>query len=158
MDNSYLRSLVTALRQNIEVLYITDNQAFSWQAYGSLWPTENEVYGAIASQFERFPKTYNLDNRPGSTPHTLLTQLEIRIKGSGGSDDFGLIYDHHEFVINHLNLEVGHNGITGTFANNELNQAFLGLEITRTFAGVNQGQDDLTKMRSVINFQWEYMR
>ncbi len=158
MNDSYLKSLVTALRQNIETLYVNDGQTFSWDAFGNLWPKENEVYGAIASQFEKFPKTYNLDNHSFSIPHIILCQLEIRIKGGNGNGDFGLIYDHHEFLINYLNKEVRTNGITGTYANNELNQAFAGLEITKNFAGVNQNQDDLTKMRSLINFQWKYLR
>lgn len=158
MRDSYLKSLVTALRQNIENLYINDNQNFQWKAYGNLWPKETEVYGAIASQFEKFPKTYNLDGISYSVPHLLLCQLEIRVKGSDGSGDFGLIYDHHEFIVDHLNKEVRVKGITGTYVNNKLTQAFLGLEITQNFAGVNQNQDDLTKMRSLINFQWSYLR
>lgn len=158
MDNSYLKSLLTAFRQDIYALYTDDGQTFQWNAYGSLYPKENEVYGAAAFQFKKFETTQNFDPRPYSIPHELLCQLEIRVTGSQGENDFGIIYDHHEFILNHLNKEVRVNGISGTYSSNIINQAFIGLEITKAMAGIDLNQNDLTKQRSIINFEWRYIR
>lgn len=146
-----------ALMDDIDNLYSNDGQTFELN-YGNLWPESGKVYGAIASQFKNFPGTKNLDSSPNSIPYTLLCEIEIRVKGNQGIQDFGLIYDHHEFIVNHLLKSIRTSGITGTYEGNNLSKAFLGLQITKAIAGFAMPQDDLSKLRSLINFEWRYTR
>jgi hypothetical protein len=158
LNISYLRAFLVAIKNNLSALYVNDGQAINWDGYGEIYPKIGDVSGAIAlSPHDVNVKGFDLSNYPLSYVTKYITQLEIKLTGDQGFDDLALIYDHHEFVLNHLLKEVRVNGISTTVEGILINKACLGLKIVSQQVGVSPYQDKLIRLRSLINFEWEYL-
>lgn len=157
MRTSYLRAFLEAIKSDLYNLYQDDGQTIEWDGYGDTYPQNGNVSGAIALSPRQLNVKGDLSGYPLSKKSVYLAQIEVKLTGNQGFDDLALIYDHHEFILEHLLREVRIIGLTGTFEGVPINQACLGLEIIRQDAGIAAYQDNLVRLRSLISFEWEYL-